>query len=170
MSSTLRASLVTAILIVLSGCASRPPAQFNVLIPAEGDRPASLVPLPSNWAAATVRTLRAFPGCTGVELAATGTGKQAIFAMFKDKAALINWYRSDTHQQFVAKVSFYREDAGDFIPAAGMTGDGPIMVVATMTPVAVSEDIPERTVLLSVELFCPTPGGVQFGGASLLPR
>lgn len=160
---------VLLIAFIAGGCAKPRPANLNVLVPAEGDRAARLVPLAPDWASATVRALRATPGCTGVELSQTQSGKRAIFAMFKDRASMIAWYRSAAHQEMVGKVSFYRDHA--HTPGAGVAENaGPILVIATMTPVPPSEAVPAGTVLLSVELFAPLEGGVRFGGASLLPR
>ena len=45
-----------------------------------------------------VGALKSTPGCVGVEVARTGSGKQVIFAWFEDKKAVLNWYYSDTHQ------------------------------------------------------------------------
>lgn len=168
------AATVSKVLILLTacvagGCTGRPPANLNVLVPAEGNRAARLVPLAPDWAAATVRPLRASPGCMGVELSQTQNGKRAVFATFKDRDAVIAWYRNAAHQDLVAKVSFYRDHV--HTPAAGVAEDaGPILVIATMTPVAPGDGVPAGTVLLSVELFSPLPGGVRFGGASFLPR
>ena len=157
--------------LLIAACASQPGPQTTVLIPAEHDstRAPTLVVLPTNWAANAVRALRISPGCSGVELAGTQSGKQCIFALFKDRASLVTWYRSEAHQSLLGKVVSYREGR-DFTPAAAMNDDGPVMVIATMTPVAQSETVPPRTVLLSVELFRPTPGGVRFGNASFIAQ
>lgn len=161
--------LVLLMACISGGCATKRPTNLNVLVPADGDRAARLVPLAPDWAAATVRALRASPGCMGVELSQTQSGKRAIFAMFEDRAAMIAWYRSAAHQDMLAKVSFYRDHAPT--PGAGVAENaGPILVVATMTPVPPSNAVPAGTVLLSVELFAPLEGGVRFGGASFLPR
>src|SRR5262245_24256612 len=45
-----------------------------------------------------VAGLKATPGCLGVELARTQSGKQAIFAWFENKQAALKWYYSTTHQ------------------------------------------------------------------------
>src|SRR5262245_28124662 len=45
-----------------------------------------------------VADLKASPGCLGVEVARTESGKQVIFAWFEDKEALLKWYHSDTHR------------------------------------------------------------------------
>ncbi len=161
--------LLLACIAGAGGCSAPRPANLNMLVPADGDRAARLVPLAPDWAAATIRALRASPGCMGVELSQTRSGKRAIFAMFKDKAAVIAWYRDAAHQDLVAKVSFYRDH--EHTPAAGVAEDaGPVLVIATMTPVPPSDGVPAGTVLLSVELFSPLNGGVRFGGTSFLPR
>lgn len=67
-----------------------------------------------------------------------------------------------------AKFSFYREHT--HTPGAGVAEDaGPIILIATMTPVPASEGVLAGTVLLSVELS-PLEGGVRFAGASFRPR
>lgn len=156
--------------ILLGGCAGSRSGGLNVLVPGSGDRPAQVVQLPQDWAPTTVRTLRASPGCLGVEVSQTGSGsKRTIFAMFKDKAAVVAWYRSPAHQALLGKVSFYRDH--EFTPGAGLEeGAGPVLVIASMSPAPAGEGVPAGTVLLSVELFRPLPGGVRFGGASFLPR
>ena len=161
--------LCLSVVLAASGCASTKPRGTGVLVPGTDGRAARVVPLPTDWQPATVRALRASPGCLGVEAGQTTSGKRAIFAMFKDKAAVTAWYRDPAHQAMVGKVSFYRQH--EHIPAAGVPDDaGPIMVIATMTPAPASQGVPPGTMLLSVELFSPLPGGVRFGGASLLPR
>ena len=42
--------------------------------------------------------LKKTEGCLGVETAQTPGGKRLIFAWFKDKEAVMNWYESDMHQ------------------------------------------------------------------------
>jgi heme-degrading monooxygenase HmoA len=42
--------------------------------------------------------LKATPGCIGVETARTSGGKNVIFAWFRDKAAVLSWYKSDMHR------------------------------------------------------------------------
>lgn len=156
-----------ALVLAATGCASQ--RELNVLVPGDGVRAAQVVPLAPEWAGATVKALRASPGCLGVEFSQTGSGKRVISAMFKDKASLVLWYGSEIHQNLVGKVGFYRQH--EHIAGAGIPGDaGPILVIATMTPVAAADGVPPGTVLLSVELFSPLPGGVRFGGASFLPR
>lgn len=157
----------------MAGCAG---PGVRVLVPAADGREARVVTLPPDWAASTVRALRASPGCTGVELSQTQSGKRVIFAMFKDRASVVAWYRSTAHQSMVGLVSFYRDH--EHTPAANIAPDaGPILVVATMTPTPPTTTTTRAptestagTVLLSVELFAPLPGGVRFGDASFLPR
>jgi len=42
--------------------------------------------------------LKESPGCLGVEVARTASGKSVIFAWFEDKKAALAWYNSDTHR------------------------------------------------------------------------
>ena len=41
----------------------------------------------------------ASPGCLGVEVAKTASGKSVIFAWFEDKKAALAWYKNDVHQE-----------------------------------------------------------------------
>lgn len=81
--------LILLMACIAGGCAKPRLADLSVLVPAEGDREARLVPLAPDWAVAKVRALRASPGCTGVEPSQTQSGKRAISAMFKDRVAMI---------------------------------------------------------------------------------
>lgn len=163
------AILCMLIVTVAGGCGGRRPLSTAVLVPGSADRAAEVVHLAPDWLPATVRALRESPGCLGVEAAQTGSGKRAVFAMFKDKAAVTAWYRHPAHQALVGMVRFYRQH--EHLPAAGVPDDaGPILVIATMTPAPPADGVPPGTMLLSVELFSPLPGGVRFGGATLLPR
>ena len=79
-----------------------------------------------------VSGLKATPGCLGVETAKTDSGKNVIFAWFKDKKAALDWYYSDMHQK--AMDTFFpgiphREPLKDIKDDAG-----PIMAIASITP------------------------------------
>lgn len=161
--------LCMPIVLAASGCAGNRPPSIGVLVPGSPDRASEVVPLRSDWFPATMQALRESPGCLGVEAAQTGSGKRVILAMFESKAAVEGWYRHPAHQALVERVAFYRQH--EHVPATGVPENaGPILVIATMTPVSPTEGTPQGTMLLSVELFSPLPGGVRFGGSSLLPR
>src|SRR5262245_64395434 len=79
-----------------------------------------------------VGSLKATPGCLGVETATTGSGKQVIFAWFEDKKAALKWYYSDTHQELVKR--FFPDAKRSRKPLADVPEDsGPIMAVASVT-------------------------------------
>src|SRR5262249_59969263 len=51
-----------------------------------------------------VAALKASAGCLGVETARTAGGKQAIFAWFENKKALLDWYYSPVPQQLLTQL------------------------------------------------------------------
>jgi hypothetical protein len=155
-------------IVLACGCGGKKPVQMQVLVPAEGNRPATLVPLPANWASMTIAQLRNFQGCLGVDVAQTALGKNCIFVVFRDKQAAVNWYNSEIHQRLVSKVSFYRE--GDHVPLSNVPdGAGPLLLVATLTPAHNAPDGVPGAVFLSIEIFEHLPAGVRFGKGMFLP-
>lgn len=108
--------------------------------------------------------LKATPGCLGVEVAQTGSGKQVIFAWFEDKKAALKWFYSKPHQQ--AMKEFF-PDFDNAKPLKHVADDnGPIMAIASITfadkprfketPLPISQ--------ISIELYQPLAGGVSLGG------
>jgi quinol monooxygenase YgiN len=71
-----------------------------------------------------VAALKQSPGCLGVEVGQMKSGKLSIFAWFKDKAALVDWYYSDPHQNamdaMLAGIKAKQHQAGS--PAGGSSG------------------------------------------------
>src|SRR6185295_16489384 len=80
-----------------------------------------------------VGALKATPGCVGVEVARTGSGKQVIFAWFEDKKAALNWYYSDTHQAVIKQFFPQAQNGPKREPLAGVTDDGPVLAIASIT-------------------------------------
>src|SRR5947207_9593760 len=73
--------------------------------------------------------LKASPGCLGVEVSRTASGKQVIFAWFENKAAVVNWYNSQAHRQ--AQQRFFPGFSSGRAPLGSVPDDsGPIMVIA----------------------------------------
>ena len=99
-----------------------------------------------------VDAVKASPGCLGVEVARTGSGKQALFAWFEDKQAVLRWYASDVHQRAMRsappKAFTGRPPLAD-VP----DGTGPILIVASVGPGQIA-----------IELYAPLPGGIAAGG------
>jgi len=104
------------------------------------------------------------PGCLGVELAQTASGKNVIFAWFENKKAAERWHWSETHQQAMA---FVGAEPGEKEPMANVPDEGPILVIASITPsrpgdaeafdgMGVSQ--------IAIELYQPLPGGAELGG------
>jgi len=80
---------------------------------------------------AFVAALGASPGCLGVEVAGTLSGKQSIFAWFETKQAVMDWYYNEAHLE--AMAVFYEAHK----PAAKALADvpdnaGPILGIATI--------------------------------------
>ena len=116
-----------------------------------------------------VGALRATPGVLGVEAAQTLSGKQAIFAWFENKKAVLAWYYSDTHQKLMLQFS------GGFkiaeTPLADVPDDGrPILAIASlkMAPNAAEPkdagELRTSVTQISIELYAPLPGGLAVGG------
>ena len=109
--------------------------------------------------------LKATPGCVGVEVARTGSGKQVIFAWFEDKKAALNWYYSDTHQ--AAMKQFFPQSQGSpRTPMKDVPDVGPVMAIASLT---MADKAPgDITTLpisqIAIELYSPLPGGLALGG------
>jgi hypothetical protein len=113
-----------------------------------------------------VGALKSTPGCVGVEVARTGSGKQVIFAWFEDKKAALNWYYSDTHQA-VIKQFFPQSAESKRTPMKDVPDDGgPVLAIASIT---MADKAPgEITTLpisqIAIELYRPLPGGLALGG------
>lgn len=111
-----------------------------------------------------VSGLKKTPGCIGVEIARTASGKQVIFAWFEDKKAVMKWYRSEMHQKLM-KDSFpdrsYSKPLKD-IPE----NSGPIMAIASITfskkPELKETELPISQI--AIELYQPMSGGIFLGG------
>src|SRR5829696_556269 len=78
-----------------------------------------------------VAGLKATPGCLGVEIAQTTSGKSVIFAWFENKAAVLNWYNSPMHQALLSQYSAGRRRPGG--PLAGVPDEGPVLAIASLT-------------------------------------
>ena len=111
-----------------------------------------------------VAGLKATPGCLGVELARTMSGKQVIFAWFENKKAVLNWYYSDMHRSVVKQ---FVPNATERTPMADVPDDGsPIMAIASLTFAQKSDSgiaAPPFS-QIAIELYRPLPGGLAVGG------
>jgi hypothetical protein len=112
-----------------------------------------------------VGALKSTPGCVGVEVARTGSGKQVIFAWFEDKKAALNWYYSDTHQ--AAMKQFFPQSPSKRTPLKDVADDaGPVLAIASLT---LADKAPGDVTSLpisqiAIELYSPLPGGIALGG------
>ena len=112
-----------------------------------------------------VGALKSTPGCVGVEVARTGSGKQVIFAWFEDKKAALNWYYSDTHQAAM-KQFFPQSQGSQRTPMKDVPDVGPVMAIASIT---MADKAPGDVTSLpisqiAIELYSPLPGGLALGG------
>ena len=111
-----------------------------------------------------ITAVKKSPGCLGVGLARTTTGKNLIFAWFKDKKAALAWYHSDFHQKMIGNFSI--KDSGRK-PLADVPDDaGPIMAIASITfakkPMLKGIKLPISQI--AIELYTPLKGGLSAGG------
>jgi hypothetical protein len=111
-----------------------------------------------------VEAIQATEGCLGVEFVSTASGKQAIFAWFRDKDAVIRFYASPAHR--AAMERFFPDRPAHEPLAQVPDGTGPILAIASITPMespnAELGGLPIRQI--SIELLTPLPGGLDFGG------
>jgi quinol monooxygenase YgiN len=109
--------------------------------------------------------LKATPGCLGIELARTASGKQVVFAWFEDKRALMNWYSSDIHLRAMHAV-FPGHQAGGTTLKDLPDDAGPILSVASVTLVDPAESAPNARPFkqIAIEHYVPLAGGIAVGG------
>lgn len=130
--------------------------------PPAGERPKG--PPPGMQFPDLIGAIKTSPGCLGVETARTGSGKNVIFAWFKDKAAVVEWYNSRTHQGVARQ--FFGPAEPDFKPLAGVPDDsGPLMVVASITfsDKPAFEDTQLSISQIAIEIYQPVIGGLFLG-------
>jgi hypothetical protein len=112
------------------------------------------------------KAIAATPGCLGVELASTASGKQVIFAWFENKKAALAWYYSQPHQMLVKMSGAPPRPGG---PMADVPDDGrPIMAIASIVLARPQDGIPQNGFpaisQIAIELYAPLPGGLAAGG------
>ena len=110
--------------------------------------------------------LKATPGVLGVDAGQMMSGKQAIFAWFENKQALLGWYYSDAHKGVM--MQFTGRKPGARTPMADVPDDGrPILAIASVTltgpPPTGAADL-ALVPQIAIELYAPLPGGLATGG------
>jgi len=112
-----------------------------------------------------VSGLKATPGCLGVELARTQSGKQVIFAWFENKQALLKWYYSPTHQG-VMRMLAPDAKSGRAPLATIADNSGPILTIASLTYADTAQVSAVKMPIsqIAIELYAPLPGGLAVGG------
>lgn len=107
--------------------------------------------------------LRSIPGCLGVELAHSESGRHSILAWFEDKDALVRWYYSSFHKN-LQSTYFPEETPGE--PLAQVPYPGrPIIAIASFT---LAHEMDPASPMLSlkeitVELFSPLSADTLLG-------
>jgi hypothetical protein len=112
-----------------------------------------------------IASLKATPGCLGVEAAQTESGKQVIFAWFENKQAVLNWYYSDAHQKLMRM--FTPGASSGRKPLAQVADDsGPVLAIASLTfaDKAQVSGVQLPVSQIAIELYTPLPGGLAAGG------
>jgi hypothetical protein len=113
-----------------------------------------------------VSALKNTPGCLGVEVAKTGSGKQVIFAWFENKQALLGWYHSDVHQALMKSLAPGAASAARTPLELIKEDSGPILAVASLTFAEKGQvnGIRMPVSQIAIELYAPLPGGLAAGG------
>ena len=157
--------------------------------PAGPQKAAPAAPAQNDPSEKLVAALKQSPGCLGVEVGQMKSGKLSIFAWFKDKAALVEWYYNPAHQSAMvplmagidAKNAATAKEGAPTTGEAGASkhvplefvadGTGPILCIATITPSATPlvPGFPMAIGQISIELYQPLPGGASFGGTFAPP-
>jgi hypothetical protein len=91
-------------------------------------------------------------------------GQDVIFAFFENKQAALNWYYSPMHKGVMKLLG---ENADSKEPPMKDVPDGvPVMAIASITfggkPAIEGSPIPFSQI--SIELYTPLSGGLNFGG------
>ncbi|MCC5785335.1 MAG: antibiotic biosynthesis monooxygenase [Phycisphaerales bacterium] len=123
------------------------------------DRPVPAVNMGDMLAGA----IRSVPGCYGVELAQTQSGKSVIMAWFEDKAAVMRWYNHPVHRGVMGRAA----GEGERTPLEHVPDDATnLMVVATIT-MSDAEHIPGFPMpisQISIETYQSMPTGISLNG------
>jgi len=108
-----------------------------------------------------IKSLKASPGCMGVEAAQTQSGKQVIFAWFENKKAVQAWYGSATHTQMMKMMGSPTRP-----PLVNVKNDKmPIMIIAALTPTKTPDpNVKIPISQISIELYTTVEGGFAYKG------
>lgn len=108
--------------------------------------------------------VKASPGCLGVETARTEGGKLVIFAWFRDRQAVLEWYHGAYHRE-IQRRFFPRLTQRPPLRAVPEDDRGPIMAIASLT-LGAAPGFTESTLPISqiaIELYRPVTGGIFLG-------
>lgn len=111
-----------------------------------------------------VEGIRSTPGCLGVETAQTSSGKNVIFAWFKDKESALAWHSHPMHRRMMS--GFFADRPEGHIPMEHIPdGAGPLLVIASLKPA--DKPLPGTRMPISeiaIETYMPMPGGLRING------
>jgi len=122
--------------------------------------------MPTAMVEMMVKGLKATPGCLGVEIAQLQSGKVAIIAWFKDKAAAKLWYASPAHRGLQQAMAGGYDPKRE--PMVDVPDNVPLMVVAAASPMPGVDGKPP-SMQVGIEIYTPCKGGVRFQGGSFAP-
>lgn len=141
-------------------------AAAHLATPRAGDQGPAVVdrkaPSQPDLGDSLVAGLLASPGCLGADACRWNSGKSSIIGWFEDKDAVIAWYDSTMHERLMEPMGGASDE-----PLAHVPDDqGPIMILATITPSARPEieGFPAPISQISIEMFAPLPGGAYING------
>lgn len=161
-------------LLLVAYAVAQPPAEKPAEKPASAPSANGKARNPAAAFSGIVDAIKQTPGCLGVDAAQTASGKQVIFAWFKNREAVLDWYYSDEHQKLMAMLG---DEAQTSDPLANVAeGEGPLMCVAAVTwakPDAAPKSAegsgdykPQIPISqISVEVFKPVTVAKTFNGA-----
>lgn len=117
---------------------------------------------PQNLGEMLTRALRETEGCLGADNAQWDSGRASVVGWFESKEAVLNWYHSAMHERLMTPMGGASDEPMAHIP----DDQGPIMVIATITPSDHPEirGFPAPISQVSIELFAPLPGGAFING------
>lgn len=104
------------------------------------------------------------PGCLGIRGLDSMGGKQhIIFAWFKNKKAVADWYYSKMHQG--AMATFFPGVGKNHVPLSLFKDDtAPVMMIASVTVADKPEAGKPPFTQIAIEAYTPVPGGFGVGG------
>ncbi|HBS28436.1 MAG TPA: hypothetical protein DEB06_03065 [Phycisphaerales bacterium] len=114
-----------------------------------------------------IQGLQGTQGCMLVDNGRFQSGKNAIFAWFENREAVLRWYHSEAHRTAMSMVfgpeAKPREHALQGVPD---DYNGPILAIAAITYATPEQRQASGRLFtqISIELYAPLKGGLHIGG------